>query len=82
MRKFFIQYNSRINKLSFTLVVFSIILLTSFFKVQILSKDGIKDVVQKKAWKSKTVYGKRGRILDVNGEQLALSIRKETLPLP
>ena len=76
MRKFFTLYSSRINRLSIIIIVYCIILLTSFFKLQIFNNDEIKKIVTDKGWKLKKIYGERGEILDANNKNLAISISK------
>ena len=76
MRKFFTLYSSRINRLSAIIVVYCIILLSTFFNLQIFNNKKIKKIVNEKGWKSKEVYGERGEILDINNESLAISISK------
>ena len=76
MRKFFTLYSSRINRLSIIIIVYCIILLTSFFKLQIFNNDEIKKIVNDKGWKLKKIYGERGEILDANNKNLAISISK------
>ena len=76
MRNFFKLYNIRINRLSLAIIVYCIILLSSFFNVQIIQNNEIKKVVTKKGWKSKKIYGERGKIFDTNNENLAISITK------
>ena len=76
MRKFFTLYSSRINRLSTIIVIYCIILLSTFFNLQIFNNKQIKKIVHEKGWKSKKVYGERGEISDINNESLAISISK------
>ena len=76
MRKFFIDYSNRINKLSILLYLSSFFLLIYFFNVQVIQNEEAKKIVKQKGWKAKTAYGERGEILDRNGDPLAISIRK------
>ena len=76
MRKFFQFYSKRINNLSLIVLGFSFIILASFFKIQILSNEQIKNKVNKIAYKSKEIYGYRGKILDRNNKQLSITINK------
>lgn len=76
MRKFFQFYTTRINNLSLFILSFSFILIASFFKIQILDNQHIKNKVNKIAFKSKKIYGNRGRILDTNNKQLSITTNK------
>ena len=76
MRKFFQFYSKRINNLSLIVLGFSFIILASFFKIQILNNEKIKSEVNKIAYKSKEIYGYRGKILDRNNKQLSVTINK------
>tara|TARA_Y100000590_G_scaffold265745_1_gene298508 strand:+ start:2293 stop:4233 length:1941 start_codon:yes stop_codon:yes gene_type:complete len=76
MRKFFQLYSTRIDRLSLTIVLFSFILLFSFFRIQVIDNVEIKNIVQNKAFKTSNIYGKRGRILDRNYNQLSATINK------
>ena len=76
MRKFFEIYNNRINKLSLAILLFCFIILSVFFEIQILNTNNLKEIVSKKGWKTKIFYGDRGKILDSNGNNLAISINK------
>ena len=76
MRKFFKIYSKRINNLSLIIISFSFIILLSFFKIQILANEQIKDKVNQIAYKTKNVHGNRGKILDRNGKQLSITINK------
>ena len=46
MRKFFQLYSTRIDRLSLTIVLFSFILLFSFFRIQVIDNVEIKNIVQ------------------------------------
>ena len=76
MRKFFKIYSKRINNLSLIIISFSFIILLSFFKIQILANEQIKDKVNQIAYKTKNIHGNRGKILDRNGKQLSITINK------
>ena len=76
MRKFFQIYSSRINNLTLVLLSFSIILLCSFYKIQIIEKVEIKKTVYNKGYKEVDIYGNRGHILDVKNRKLSESINK------
>ena len=76
MRKFFQIYSNRINNLTLCIFSFSIILLSFFFKIQIIHKDEIKKTVHNKGYREIDVYGKRGQILDIKSRKLSESINK------
>ena len=76
MRKFFQIYSTRINYLTITVFMFSLIILSSFFRIQIINKNEIKQKVAEKGYKTIDVYGKRGKILDSNNNPLSESIIK------
>ena len=56
MRKFFIDYSNRINKLSILLYLSSFFLLIYFFNIQVIQNEEAKKIVKQKGWKAKTVY--------------------------
>ena len=76
MRKFFQFYSNRINYLSICIVLFSFLVLTLFFRTQILNADKIKNKVQKKGFRTINIYGKRGQISDRNDKQISTTINK------
>ena len=76
MRKFFILYSKRVNNLSIVILLYSILLLSNFFSIQILNSRQIKNIVEKKGTKTIIEYGNRGDIYDVNGKELASTIKK------
>ena len=76
MRKFFILYSKRVNNLSIVILLYSILLLSNFFSIQILNSRQIKNIVEKKGTKTIIEYGNRGDIYDTNGKELASSIKK------
>ena len=51
-------------------------LLIYFFNIQVIHNEEAKKIVQQKGWKSKTIYGERGEVLDRKGNKLAISIQK------
>ena len=57
-------------------MLYSIVLLSNFFSIQIINKNEIKSIVQKKGIKKITEYGKRGTIYDINKKELATSLKK------
>jgi len=76
MRKFFILYSKRVNNLSIVILLYSILLLSNFFSIQILNSKHIKNIVEKKGKKTIIEYGHRGEIYDTNGKELASTIKK------
>ena len=76
MRKFFQFYSNRINILSIVILSISFIIILSFFQIQILNYQEIKNKVNKIAFKSQKIKGNRGAILDRNNKQLSLTINK------
>ena len=76
MRKFFQFYSNRINILSIVILSISFTILLSFFQIQILDYQEIKNKVNKIAYKSQKIKGNRGAILDRNNKQLSLTINK------
>ena len=75
MRKFFQFYSNRINILSIVIVSISFIIILSFFQIQILDYQEIKNKVNKIAFKSQKIKGNRGAILDRNNKQLSFKKR-------
>ena len=76
MRKFFQFYSNRINILSIVILSISFTIILSFFQIQILDYQEIKNKVNKIAFKSQKIKGNRGAILDRNNNQLSLTINK------
>jgi len=76
MRNFFILYSKRINNLTIIILLYSVLLLSKFFTIQIIDKNNIKPIVQSKGTRTITEYGKRGSIYDVNNKELAISFKK------
>lgn len=76
MRKFFQLYSNRIDNLTISIFAISLIILSSFFKIQILEREIIKQKVINKGFKEITMHGDRGRILDSKNNQLSASINK------
>ena len=76
MRKFFILYSKRVNNLSIVILLYSILLLSNFFSIQVLNSKQIKNIVEQKGTKTIIEYGNRGEIYDTNGKELASTIKK------
>ena len=76
MRKLFVLYSKKINILSSIIILYSTFLLFNFFKIQVVDNTLIKNIVHKKGWKNKTVFGERGKILDTHNRELAVSSKK------
>ena len=76
MRKIFQIYSYRINNLTIVVLLFSLIILSSFFKIQIIDRKTIKQKVTNQGFREINIYGSRGKILDSNNKQLSASINK------
>jgi len=76
MRNFFILYSKRLNNLTIIILLYSMLLISNFFSIQILDKNKLKSIVNNKGTKEITEYGKRGNIYDVNNKELAISTKK------
>ena len=76
MRKFFILYSKRVNNLSIVILLYSILLLSNFFSIQVLNSKQIKNIVEQKGTKTIIEYGNRGEIYDTHGKELASTIKK------
>ena len=74
--KYLEAYSRRINgmTLCITLIAFSI--LGCFFNLQVLPHPGLKKVVMNHGYKNKIIIGDRGKIVDVNNKELAITINR------
>ena len=78
MRKFFVLYSKRINKHTLLILLTSTIILSKFFSIQVINNNKLKETVNAKGWKTQIELGPRGKILDSNNKELAISSKKYT----
>ena len=76
MRKFFEQYSKRINYLNVLIIIINVLIIIRFLNVQVINNDNYKKNALNKGQREKTIYGERGKITDINGNSLALTISK------
>ena len=74
--KYFEIYSRRINRLNFLIIFISIFILFNFFKLQFFHHPDLSKQLKKDSIKTKTVIGNRGKILDRNNKELAITINK------
>ena len=79
MNKYFNTYNKRINRLNIILVLFGLFILSEYFILQFKTNSNIEKIIDSHGYKYKMLYGKRGKIVDRNNNELANSINKYTL---
>ena len=76
--KYFEIYSKRMNRMTAILFMILIIILTGYGKIQLLNQPELKNIVEKHAYKNKTIIGNRGKILDANNKELATTINRYT----
>ena len=79
MNKYFNTYNKRINRLNIILVLFGLFILSEYFILQFKTNSNIEKIIDNHGYKYKMLYGKRGKIVDRNNNELSNSINKYTL---
>ena len=79
MNKYFNTYSKRINRLNVILILFGLFILSEYFTLQFKTNSNIEKIIDNHGYKYKMLYGKRGKIVDRNNNELANSINKYTL---
>ena len=74
--KYFEMYSKRINNLNVIIISISLYILFNFFYLQIFDHPELSNQINKDSIKTRTSIGDRGRILDRNKHELALTINK------
>ena len=72
--KYLEAYSKRINHITICICVCTFIILACFFNLQVLPHPDLKNVVISHGYIQKTIIGNRGRIVDVNNKELAITI--------
>ena len=76
--KYFELYSKRINRMTAVLLSISIIIIFGYIKIQLFAQPNLKNIILKHGYKEKTILGNRGRIIDVNGKELVVTINRYT----
>ena len=74
--KYFETYSKRINRFNIIISVFSFIIISYFFRLQILPNSDLVFELKKAGFREKTIIGARGNISDRNNTELATTINK------
>ena len=74
--KYFENYTIRLYRLNAVIMMFALIIFGKFCYFQIIDHPDIKQVVIKDGYRHKTIIGDRGKILDANQKELAVSSYK------
>ena len=74
--KYFDIYSKRINRFNILLAIISIFIIVCFFNLQILPHPKLSEQIKKDGFKQKTIIGLRGKIIDRNNNELAITINK------
>ena len=74
--KYFEKYSKRINRFNILLAIISIFIIACFFNLQILPHPELSNQIKKDGFRHKTIIGSRGKIIDRNNEELAITINK------
>ena len=74
--KYFEIYSKRINRFNTLIITISIVIISCFFKIQILPNPTLHKQINKAGYKHKLAIGDRGKILDRNNSELAITINK------
>ncbi|MBI72753.1 MAG: hypothetical protein CMG61_04890 [Candidatus Marinimicrobia bacterium] len=74
--KYFEMYSKRINNLNVIIIFISLYILFNFFYLQIFDHPELSNQINKDSIKTKTSIGERGKILDRNKNELAITTNK------
>ena len=74
--KYFEIYSKRINRFNIIISIFSFIIISCFFRIQILPNSNLSNQLKKAGFREKIVIGARGNISDRNNIELATTINK------
>ena len=76
--KYFEIYSKRINRMTIVILIPTIIILIGYINIQLLPQPDLESIVSKDGYKERTIFGDRGKIIDVNGKDLAITINRYT----
>ena len=71
--KYFKIYTMRLRRLNAAVIMISLIIFGKFCYYQIIDHPNIKKIISKDGYRSKIIIGDRGKILDTNEKELAIS---------
>ena len=74
--KYFEMYSKRINNLNVIIICISLYILSNFFYLQIFNHPELSSQINKDSIKTRTSIGERGKILDRNKNELAVTTNK------
>ena len=74
--KYFEMYSKRINNLNVIIICISLYILSNFFYLQIFDHPELSSQINKDSIKTRTSIGERGKILDRNKNELAVTTNK------
>ena len=74
--KYFEIYTVRLRRLNAVVIMISLIIFCKFCYYQIIDHPDIKKIITQDGYRHKTVIGDRGKILDANEKELAISSYK------
>ena len=74
--KYFEMYSKRINNLNVIIICISLYILFNFFYLQIFNHPELSNQINKDSIKTRTSIGERGKILDRNKNELAVTTNK------
>lgn len=74
--KYFEMYSKRINNLNVIIICISLYILSNFFYLQIFNHPELSSQIKKDSIKTRTSIGERGKILDRNKNELAVTTNK------
>ena len=72
--KYLEAYSKRISRMSLCIFLCAFIILGCFFNLQVLPHPELKNIVLNHGYIQKTIIGNRGKIIDINSKELAITI--------
>ena len=74
--KYLEAYSRKINHITICTCLCAFIILACFFNLQVLSHPELKEIVMDHGYIQKTIIGDRGKIVDANNKELAITINR------